>query len=178
MSSKTPSEILAEKLALQYNPNRQIPFPFENIEKDKKELHITYSNTLPDEVSGGIVYVKKDKEFKIAVNAKKSETRQYFTMAHEIGHYFLHRKLIMRKKGIVDGDPTLSSTMALFRQDMYESTIVETEANQFAASLIMPEDVVRYGWSELPIIEECAKIFRVSISAMSIRLERLGLLPV
>jgi Zn-dependent peptidase ImmA (M78 family) len=40
----------------------------------------------------------------------------------------------------------------------------------------MPKDLVISAWSTLKNIEECAKIFNVSVSAMSIRLERLGLI--
>ena len=64
----------------------------------------------------------------------------------------------------------------MFRSDNAPTTEMEIEANRFAASLIMPEKWVLKAWSELENVVECAKVFNVSVSAMSIRLERLGLL--
>ena len=77
---------------------------------------------------------------------------------------------------MVDGDNYLETSSTLYRLDDAQRTQVEKEANNFAASLIMPEALVRRAWDTVKDIEECAKIFNVSVSAMSIRLTRLGLI--
>ncbi len=44
----------------------------------------------PDSNISGLIY-KEDNKYFILVNDNYSLTRQYFTIAHELGHYFLHK---------------------------------------------------------------------------------------
>jgi Zn-dependent peptidase ImmA (M78 family) len=164
----------AEEIRLKYNPEGLSPFPYENIESAFSDLKV-YFLELPERVSGAISFDKEDSTYKIIINSSKPKTRQHFTVAHELGHYFLHGKVIQSEEIVIDGDGTLEGNKVLFRLDDAESNRIETEANNFAASLIMPKDLVVKAWKSLGDVEECAKIFNVSISAMSIRLERLGL---
>jgi Zn-dependent peptidase ImmA (M78 family) len=76
---------------------------------------------------------------------------------------------------IIDGDNTLDTQNMLFRLDKSTSTQIEIEANNFAAALIMPASLVQKAWQKIGSVEECARIFHVSLSAMSIRLESLHL---
>lgn len=64
----------------------------------------------------------------VICNASAKEGRRRFTVAHEVGHYLLHRHLLPAE-GIYckDGD--------LFQRDM---KVIEKEADTFAASLLMP----------------------------------------
>lgn len=178
MDSKIAAEKKAEELVIKYNTEGLIPFPFERILEDFANLSITYSYNLEEDISGVILFDKKEKDFTIVVNKNKPKTRQYFTMAHELGHFFLHQDIIKKAEGLIDADNTLETSSVLYRADFYESTKVEVEANRFAAALIMPEHLVREVWAEFKDIEECAKIFNVSASAMSIRLERLQILTI
>lgn len=167
----------AEDLAAKYNPEGYSPFPFEKIEADNDDLKILFSDNLDANISGAIIYDENDKIFAILVNKLKPDTRTHFTVAHELGHYFLHKEIIRQSKAIVDGDNTLDGQNILYRADTLENkSVLETEANNFAASLIMPEKLVRMVWEKLKDVEECARVFKVSVSAMSIRLERLKLL--
>lgn len=167
----------AEDLAAKYNPEGYSPFPFGKIEADMKDLRILFSDKLESDVSGTIIYDKDTAAFAILVNRLKPDTRVYFTIAHELGHYFLHQEQIMQTNIIVDGDSYLDGQKALFRSDLIEDRgRLETEANNFAAALLMPERLVRLVWPKLQNIEECAKVFKVSASAMSIRLERLNII--
>ena len=52
---------------------------------------------------------------------------------------------------------------------------LEVEANKFAASFLMPRNLVEKVWQKLKDVDECAHIFSVSIVAMSIRLSELDL---
>lgn len=80
----------AEEISKKYNPDGLSPFPYENIQKDKLDLKILRTGKLPDTVSGIIGFFPEKSGFVILVNNTKSPTRQYFTIAHELGHYFLH----------------------------------------------------------------------------------------
>lgn len=165
----------AEELAEKYNGSGVAPFPFENILADEKDLRIRYTDKLPENVSGVIIHDKTQQIFVILVDNKKPETRQYFTLAHELGHYYLHKEHLISNDIIVD-DGDLGTSSMLYRIDTNTSTEMEREANNFAASLLMPKKLVRTAWEELKDIEELARIFKVSPSAMSIRLERLHLI--
>ena len=109
--------------------------------------------------------IKRDTEdggesgYAIYVNAKHSETRRRFTVAHEIAHYTLHKNLI--RDGIVD-DP-------LYRSGM--SSLIETEANRFAAEILMPTHLIRAAIRKETSISKLAKQFNVSSEAMAIRLQ-------
>ncbi|SHN54404.1 ImmA/IrrE family metallo-endopeptidase [Desulfovibrio litoralis] len=94
----------------------------------------------------------------------KSPQRMRFTVAHELGHYCLLHDT--RKR---DG-------AANFHLHNYE--IPEVQANNFAAELLMPEEIVKFAIRVYGIntVEELAKYFDVSKIAMQIRLEKLGIL--
>ncbi|MFI6940372.1 ImmA/IrrE family metallo-endopeptidase [Streptomyces sp. NPDC050418] len=113
----------------------------------------------------------------IGVNDTHSANRQRFTIAHELGHLVLHpgREVVLDRPVRVNlRDKT--SSMASDRE--------EIEANSFAASLLMPADLVRAELGQLsaPVrqdpdlcTEELARIFAVSPSAMGFRLINLGM---
>jgi Zn-dependent peptidase ImmA (M78 family) len=167
--------IQAEEIAKKYNPTGLSPFPFENIVRDKGDLFLYETDVLKEQTSGAIFYDQDKKKFVIAINQSKPKTRKYFTTAHELGHYFLHQEIIKREDVLIDGENTLDGTNILYRLDEPEKSKIETEANNFAASLIMPSELVEKAWNTFHSVEECANIFNVSVAAMSIRLERLGL---
>lgn len=77
-----------------------------------------------DKLSGFIGY-GADGLAAICVNYKRSQGHQNFTLAHEIGHWFLHKG-----KSISDDDSVLG----------YSSDSMEQEANQFAGELLYPEE--------------------------------------
>jgi hypothetical protein len=122
---------------------------------------------LDPDVSGELVPML-DGSFQINVNADHPETRQRFTIAHELGHYFHHRHLI--GDGI-DDDRAYRSTSA----GRYHNTSIgpreETEANRFAANLLMPAHLIQRLENEgKHTPEDKARALRVSPSAMRIRL--------
>jgi Zn-dependent peptidase ImmA (M78 family) len=109
----------------------------------------------------------------LLVNHSDPPYRKRFTIAHELGHHFLH---LLEDGEFVDGEADL------FRQphDSEETEITpkrrqEIQANMFAAALLMPEDAVRSEWQEMQSIGELARRFNVSETAMGIRLDQLGL---
>lgn len=94
-------------------------------------------------------------------NSVTSQGRKNFTIAHELGHYLVHRKKY--PKGIKCKRDDID------RWDS-EYSKVEREANQFAASLLMPRDDFRrqIPESKKPDLEEigkCAERYGVSLTA-------------
>lgn len=77
-----------------------------------------------DKLSGFIGYSPAGMAV-ICVNYKRTQGHQNFTLAHEVGHWFLHKG-----RSISDDDSVLG----------YSSDSVEQEANEFARELLYPEE--------------------------------------
>jgi Zn-dependent peptidase ImmA (M78 family) len=99
----------------------------------------------------------------IGVNKLHHKNRKRYTLAHELGHYILHKD---KNVDIVD--------TTFFRNNKTDS--IEYMANEFAAKLLMPEDKVRDFVDNQGIknIGELAEKFEVSASAMKYRVVSLG----
>lgn len=123
-----------------------IQLKYESMDTDK-------SGSLSNEGDKWIICVNKDHNIK----------RQRFTLAHELGHYFLHKE-----KNINFIDTTF------FRSN--DMTSVEYIANEFAARLLMPEDIVRklIDNEQIKNIGTLAEKFNVSSAAMKYRVLSLG----
>lgn len=129
---------------------------------------------LEDDISGFIVR-KKDQIY-IGINSSHPANRQRFSIAHELGHYFLH--LTQSNDFFVDRNA------AYFRnQKSGQGTISqEIAANTFAAELLMPQRMIEQELSrhegELDDIEiyKLSNQFRVSDQAMRYRLANLGVI--
>jgi Zn-dependent peptidase ImmA (M78 family) len=127
---------------------------------------------LDDDVSGFLLREKAVAT--IAVNKQHHPNRQRFTLAHECGHLFLH----------ADQGDRLWIDKTYFFRDGSSSTgdhLSEIQANQFAAGLLMPEELIRTSLGEERPIGEIDVIrlavrFEVSERAMTVRLISLGLI--
>lgn len=115
------------------------------------------------EISGALQ--KRGKEYTILVNEDDLDVRARFTIAHELGHYYLHVK---------DDDREIVTS---FRRDRSPK---ETAADKFAAEFLMPKKLVEKEYSKMviPVSDTLAKRFKVSKSAMRNRLNSLGLMYV
>ncbi len=120
---------------------------------------------LGDGISG--MLEKSGDTFLLTVNATEPDTRQRFTLAHELGHYMLHRHLV--GDGL-DDDRAYRSTEV----GKYHNTLIgpreETEANRFAANLLMPREAIKREWAKDGMtVHQMAQMFGVSEHSMSIR---------
>jgi Zn-dependent peptidase ImmA (M78 family) len=116
----------------------------------------------------------------IGVTKADAHCRQRFTIAHELGHYFLRHRF---EEGSVHVDHGHSVS---YRADRKAPSfdIREYEANQFAACLLMPSKMIRGAIARLSPtsglwdfhVVQLATQFDVSEQAMTIRLSTLGLM--
>lgn len=179
MYNRIDCEREADKIRERYNPENLVPFPYQTVADALPDLEITIISLQDNDdgsfgsISGATVYSKDENSFTIIINSNKPQTRQNFTIAHELGHYFLHKDYLITNGIIMDDD---KDKKILYRADEGVRSQIETEADNFAAALLMPADLVKNTWSRIPDVQSCAKIFEVSVLAMSIRLERLGLI--
>lgn len=102
----------------------------------------------------------------IVVNEDDSYHRQVFTIAHELGHFFLHKEL--------KWDIFYRADQFDHVDDMKKS---ELEANWFAICLLMPKIVVEnYAWGLGRNVTRIAEAFEVSNRAALYRMQHLGLI--
>lgn len=96
--------------------------------------------------------------------------RLRFTLAHELAHYILHSEYYLKTQSLAS---KISSHSDMKR---------EKEADALGASILMPQGRIKVAMKRLgnqlerkELIYQMASIFNVSIQAMEIRLQRLGL---
>ncbi|MFC5471047.1 ImmA/IrrE family metallo-endopeptidase [Cohnella suwonensis] len=125
-----------------------------------------------NDISG--IISKQDDNVTIYINRNEPPARQKFTIAHELGHLFLH---------MTDEDGNfLDNSVSLYRTNNSTMPLPaevanrEAEANRFAAALLMPKDAIEFEWLFADSVEEMAKTFEVSEIAMKIRLKSLGII--
>jgi Zn-dependent peptidase ImmA (M78 family) len=127
---------------------------------------VNYAN-LGNEIAG-MIERRKDGSYLISVNANDALTRQRFTIAHELGHFIYHKD----KMGDgIDDDKAYRSTNV----GKYHNTKIgqkeETQANRFAANLLMPWDLISHLQEQgVTDYKDIADRLGVSRHAMCIRL--------
>lgn len=102
----------------------------------------------------------------VGFNSHQSKGRQRFTIAHELGHYLLSH----HENFHID----LASATAHGESANY-SWRDERAANDFAAELLMPANLVIGAARKEPSVQALARTFDVSREAMGFRLINLGL---
>jgi Zn-dependent peptidase ImmA (M78 family) len=126
---------------------------------------------LGDDISG--MLVTNDGTATICIANDQHPNRQRFTIAHEIGHHVL-RHLFAGEHVHVD------RVLMRNARSSEGSDSREIEANQFAACLLMPEEMVHHHLRALKsryiedVVVRLAKQFKVSEQAMAFRLSNLG----
>ncbi len=131
---------------------------------------IDYQRRPFDSVEGFLKKKETGKdEWLIGVNSKiENSRRERFTLAHEIGHFFCHRKL----------QEEFECTRSEL-SDFYSGGI-ETEANVFAASLLMPSNKMRdfdkSSWNA-DCLSEMAYYFGTSLQSCGLRFQELTKKP-
>jgi Zn-dependent peptidase ImmA (M78 family) len=126
---------------------------------EKAGIEVDYE-PLNEDISGSLRRING--KWRITVNKHHHPRRQRYTIAHELGHYILHR----HQEDVFEDH--------VFFRGVGRST-QEWEANTFASEILMPEDefkrLVRDGIDD---IDKLAKKFGVSTLALRIRAKELG----
>lgn len=150
----------------------------------KLEISVEYDEALErQEVVGQILFREGSPVVKINPFQNSYEPRRRFTLAHELGHFCLHSS--SSRTGFTDSKRTMSRSESYW--DRYES-----EANTFAAQLLMPRSLVisegqkiidAYkknrkvnGIPRAIFVEKLADKLLVSSKAMEYRLKNLGVI--
>jgi len=141
-------------------------------EKHDAEVRIA---ALDADLSG--ILIRDGQRKVIAVAESHAPVRQRYTIAHELGHLLMH-----------PGRPYLAESNQIVRIDRrgggvpgFADQREEREANQFAAALLMPPELVLKHWLDLDGVPSPSTLramssrFEVSALAMKYRLINLGL---
>ena len=120
---------------------------------------------LCDDISG---YIEKvGDKFVIVINSLQDPFRQRFTLAHEFGHYSLHKENLEGKH----------QDTVLFRDANADSLGIENAANDFAAELLIPkesfEDAIKAGNNTA---KQLKNLFQVTEKAILYRAYKLGII--
>lgn len=126
----------SEQLALINRFKRTAPVDVETL-AFALGVPVQYANLDPE--TSGMIERVADGRFRIVVNANHAPTRQRFTIAHELGHYMLHRHLI--GEGIEDCRAYRSGNKGVYRNTNI-GPMQETQANKFAVSVLMPDELL------------------------------------
>jgi Zn-dependent peptidase ImmA (M78 family) len=156
-------EDLAEKILTESGVNA-LPIAVETIATN---FRIRISRAPSTDFSG--MLIRKDGYALIGINSKEAAVRQRFSVAHELGHFFLHKE----KDAFID-----------YRDKKGSSSLTprERQADMFAAALLMPRKMVEMDARQLgrdglieDEIDKLAERYEVSSDAMRYRLINLNL---
>ncbi len=149
------------------------------IQKIAKSLGISLNLEDVDDDLSGFLY-RDEKRSKVIIGANKSHhaNRQRFTIAHELGHFFLHEGELVH----LDSGPSAFKINLRDTESTKGEDNDEKEANFFAAELLMPaefltrdlegQDLDLLGDNDF--LEKLARKYEVSVQALTFRLANLG----
>lgn len=138
------------------------PVPVEQI-AEKMNIQINYAPSF--EYSG--ILIRKNGGALMGINTNESPARRRFTIAHELGHFFLE-------------NTTAVSIDYRDSSNRPEKTIFEKRADDFAANLLMPRQLLVKDFKKLEGSYEerlviLSERYQVSNEAMMWRLKNLNL---
>jgi Zn-dependent peptidase ImmA (M78 family) len=163
---------LAEYIALQYEEKIT---PLEKIVVEE-ELEVFYDNYESNTFDGMTIY--DEGRFYIHLNIDKhnhpDSDRGRFTLAHELGHYFIDAHRIGLKNGLLEPHPS--------RTNQKQFVAIEREADYFASCLLMTElrfrkDIgnKKFNFSVIDFLRE---EYKVSRTACALRFADIGNHPI
>jgi Zn-dependent peptidase ImmA (M78 family) len=154
-----------------------------NIEEQIRSEGIILNKSYLDFEKGICGELKKENgKFIINISWADHYYRKRFTMAHELGHFVLHKDLIG------DGVDDNMEYKKLYRAKNKITNSQEAEANDYAAKVLMPEEaiialaklteIIKLVKGEIDIdilwLDYLSKKFQVSKEAFTIRLAKLS----
>lgn len=158
-ASKSNIQSYAEEMAEKLN------YKFNNLDVIINNLNIELDFVNPlenDDDFNGSIYINKETEnINIHLSNLTGELRNNFTIAHELGHLYLHSR-------------DIDKTEIIFNR--FGSGRLEWEANWFAAAFLMPAALFKEKYEEYNSdTSDLSLYFNVSESAIKVRKKDLGL---
>jgi Zn-dependent peptidase ImmA (M78 family) len=138
--------------------------------------------------SGAGAILARDKAGRVDVSvilpgASLPIEEERFLLAHLLGHWFVHiQPSIARGEWQTSGynEDSLPSTYfegRLFSEVCESKALVlESEANLFAISLLLPKSMIVRAFEKLGSIERIARFFQTPVQAVEVRLQQLGVI--
>lgn len=157
-----------------------IPMPLNDIAEDEG-LCVIYDDYDANTFDGMTWYEPGQDKFFIHLNTARGNTpnsnKGRFTLAHEFGHYFIDHHRNAMENGKMK--PHIHRYSPFGKNDDW---LIEREADEFAACLLMPfsrfnEDLRIKPFSG-ELIQQLANEFKVSFSACALRYMSLNLVPI
>lgn len=152
-----------------------------NVDTDNFDIE-----TLVEKIDGTLVYndfsineaeITKSAEdssnkFEIMINNNFNSQRIRFSIAHELGHLFLHMKYLINPEEWNSIEPGTSHA----RNTNIPYSRYEAEANEFAASFLMPKErFLQVAEENFYNLNKISSIFNVSVESAKIRGKVLGI---
>lgn len=147
---------MARKI-LQETNSIEIPISVKKI-LDHYGFRVVYLDQPPEQFSGILHRGKKA----IGINKHHHLFRQRFSIAHELGHYFLEHPDVEQE---IPDDENSS-----------EFAIYEKEADEFAGELLVPKNLLKQSFKQTPNIDSLREKFQVSRHVIIIQVSKYGLL--
>ncbi len=176
---KTATEVLSEVFPEGLNKDFVDPL----IVVKHFSLKLVEDDELPDDIVGEIACGDGGAVIKINPRNNYYKPRKNFTIAHELGHYFMH--FDNSRAEFVDNRKTMNRATSFWDKK-------ESEANDFSANLLMPVSlIVRNGKSiideykkynnvsfmpQKEFIIQLSNILKVSRESLGLRLKALGII--
>ncbi len=162
---------IAEYIALQFEEKIT---PLERIVEDEN-LDVFYDNYESNTFDGMTIFDKG--HFYIHLNLdngnRADKERGRFTLAHELGHYFIDTHRIGLKNGLLEPHPSHTNKSNFFS--------IEREADYFASCLLMPEERFRKDIGNkkfgIEVIDFLRTEYKVSRTACALRFADIGNYP-
>ena len=175
--SKVKLKHKAEEFLAKYNPKRDFPLEIELI-AEKVGIKIY---PIPDlkKIAGTEGFINPDLT-QIGIDDDiyfNYETRARFTIAHEVGHWFLHKEIYTEIKKEVKLDSFFDYSQLIEKIPSNEYDWIEWQAYFFAAQILVPSNELKLMTKQLlndrlgkavsedaifPVAEELALFFNVS----------------
>lgn len=172
-----------------------IEIDYQNLDSDHQILGATifkegYMKVFNDEKEELKKFNKNSMVFDIQLSEDyKQEGRFLFTLAHEIGHWVLHRKFFYIDESqenlfdLMDNEKFIicvkrEETALLDVTKKTNEDWIEWQADNFASSLLMPKDVFKFTYEKLiksnldekEIVKELSRTFGASKKACEVRI--------
>lgn len=174
ISSISKIKKLAETISGNFNTEKIIPL---HLIAESEDIEVFYDHYDKGTFDGMTVY--DDNEFYIHINIdnhnKYNSPRSRFTLAHELGHYFIDTHRLGLKLGILEPHPS--------KIDKIQFDRIEREADYFAACLLMPEESFQRDlWKRkkfsFDVIDYLSKEYNVSKTSCALRFAEVGNHPI